>query len=575
MAIDYNKLKSILDAPFRPAIDEKVDNDKEIDIDIFLMLPDDEKDNIGVICIGRYELKGNGKNTVAERITANLDDIKNSIMMTNADDYITGRFLDDNIIFVSAGHQYFISGDKVERRDDRYMVAVRNILDTHGRHMITGHLAVGDMGTVLDPEWTKEKSDWVFPSVSWLAVEGVKRWHGSEGAETDDIMSIAVANSNGVSKVMVPDSFRSSIGMLDIYAPIYVNRKGSQINYVISGRIAVLRSKFDSREDKLAEAHKMAIVVRTRDNRLITFNPSIPEVKCKVDYWKGEILRASFTMNDQPYTVPEIGSSRVSIDDKMPDGSTVVKIMSGNPGGVIRPTLLTAFRNGMPTLYSSVDYDIIIHEYTDNVVSKFRLIMPDGKEDKPISYDFAMVGDHSGTGIKRLEFMDVSESSDHYKDLEKLAAEDYKNVVIDEIHINAEPVLKIGEMTQTDRIVRRMTITGFDKNMAPKSIDIETEVDSQTLVYGKDIVSLRFSVPDDERLKEIEDSYRDIEKQMDMKAEAVEAGMTEWRTGRWKNMHKAVSGVIGLVSAEGVSGKTMINIENLDKGKEIEIRGGG
>jgi len=124
---DYTELKRLLNGPYTAVDDVKPKNDFEVGIYLKLPYYIDNLINVGIMCVGRYELTGNGKSTVAEIITDNLDNILGSLEWADdLPDDIIKRNLVYNFVFVSDNHQYFTTSHGVYRRSDDSILAVRN-----------------------------------------------------------------------------------------------------------------------------------------------------------------------------------------------------------------------------------------------------------------------------------------------------------------------------------------------------------------------------------------------------------------------------------------------------------------
>jgi hypothetical protein len=405
---------------------------------------------------------------------------------------------------------------------------------------------------------------WKFPSVLWQSVEGVSR-----GDNT------FIRGVDNIKEVMVPHSFEALRGIIH-QRPIYIKfDDGSQQSYLIfEEKWSVLRSIVESMKDAKGDAKNLKYVVRRPDGSLISNFVRQDMVEVKTDYWDNEILRAKFYAGDSPFNVLGMDSNILEIDYKDSGGDVIERFLIAEPEVQI-PTVLTSFDKELnPTLIK--DVEIRIDEWEMGVVGKFRVKNDEGKFVDPDNYLFALIGDHRG-GIPNLYESDISSATKRFEKMEELGAKGIKDVVIDKLSMgDGSKTLNVKD-TVGGKVIRRITITEFDKNLSPRGVALEDdEGEKKIFKFGEDdeAMAIRFRIPSEKELDELEDYYKDIAKQMEGKAKMKAAEMDKWRKADpiQDRVFKDVQKKFKLVN-DGISGMTMINTDKLAKDGKIEIRG--
>lgn len=591
---DIDEIRELLNMPFVSATDDDViEKGKPFVANIFIMVPQDisaivgkNMINIGIVPAGRFELEGDGKGTVAKRLTENLEQIRSSLVWIEPGDS-WGRNPDlstvlTNFIFTVNGRQYYVDDDikTVRKRSDAYLTAVRNpkvMIPGFG----TGFLmmdgwAVSDFGHHTNYKLEDGFTDWQFPAIEWTEVEGIRSPFSTEVHAF--VRNTTTEEGDAIVKVMVPDSFERDSGVFTRYRPIYVqNDAGKQINYLAGFGWTVMKSRFDSRQDREINSEDVWFTVENAGSgRYILKNYTEPGVTARVDYWKSEVLRVSYYKDDHAYTVPVLNLSVLEIGMEILGGEKILTFYMSRPDHVNRPSLITAYDADMnAVLYSSNDHDIVVNDVSPSgVISNFKLLDMDGNEvDKP-EYRMAILGDRTGqpNGIKRMTMLDLSGAQQYLRKMGDIT-DRTEDVVVDGLMLNEQEQIMTGQMLGDD-VVRKIT-ADLMPGLVPQSIDVETDVASMMYTYGSlNMMSLRFDVPDDKRLKEIEDEYRNIGKQMDQKAKTRADAILKWRTGAYRDAQAYAKKKFGLVANDGVSGTTMVNLDDLEKGADtITIEG--
>ena len=589
---DYTELKRLLNGPYTAVDDVKPKNDFEVGIYLKLPYYIDNLINVGIMCVGRYELTGNGKSTVAEIITDNLDNILGSLEWADdLPDDIIKRNLVYNFVFVSDNHQYFTTSHGVYRRSDDSILAVRNwktemrtyfLRNPPRGYLLSDELAASKFEITNMFNTTKELTNWFFPLYAWTDVEGVYR---------GDTTFIADVNAD---RVMVPDLFCSQVGTVELM-PVYVKAKGTQTNYLSKALWYILNSIFPSQRDNDNVLAKKVKFVKNFGNKKELGEYTNLDMVAKIDYWKGKVLRVVYLREGtQPINL--------QIGDTMDDGSRVEKFLVGHPQDVWYPLSLTTFDTDFrqkkyylaegeaqkPGKILSSDVDIIREEEFANIpangcVVKFKIVSNDGTEE---NFDeFALLGDH--VSIKDPSALPLGKSSDFYKDTENMAASKPKDIIIDNLSVQyfegdkiVEENYTSFEMTADNKyLIRRIMIQDFDDNLNPKSIKIETDGTKSIefrMGFAKDDTfwnAIRYTVPSDDDLKKLEDEYGKIGEQMEKKAEVFRKDIKKWRTGIQQEIYEDVKSFVKISGKDGISGITMINFEDLDEGKDVTLKG--
>jgi len=294
-----------------------------------------------------YVLPGNkGKATVAEAMTASLDDMVNSVhdgvgMIMDKDELIDNSWIIYNLVLVCNGHQYFVDdARKVQRRDDGYMVGVRPLKTRSviGNKTVDGYAVDGDVAmTPYGPsdefKYTGDLVPIFFPGSAWLPVDGVC----APGMFTYVNKTYAIKSVECMSSLYV-----DLLGVLpEMYSILHVTEGSSQKNIInVEADMYVLYNATDLRQARYSPADNVVVMISKPDNsmEILKIGDIAPDAMVKADYWKGEILRITVVKDDHPFVMDVADGSVMGIDQVLTTGVRVVRFHVGNPGAVIRPS---------------------------------------------------------------------------------------------------------------------------------------------------------------------------------------------------------------------------------------------
>jgi len=506
---EQDRLAELLNAPFVPAEDRTVPGkDKVVRMNIFMLRPTelDGFVNMYPVCIGRYDIVGDGKNRLSDLLSAELGRLLTSLKYMQGDVPI----IRDNAILCPVDDpavQYFVSGPRIERRHDDYTLAFRPMTATGAPQavgpgtLLPGHL-VTDNGVMTVLGFAELGSEPARPGNDSKFEFPVQDWSGFEGYYDAYDKTPYIVGIDGVESV---SALRNDANLSGAAAPstaVHVKYKdGKQVNIFndIGKHIGVFLSYLQpSVQDKFFPAERMMAVLITRDNDTVVKPLQAADesgVMVKADYWQGEILRVSYYKDDLPYyPLPDLASNiyRFSIDHELPNGDKIVKFYkAAGAGTVIRPVSVTVFDASFrPTVYTNTDSDLIIDEVLNGFITRFTVVPTgSGSGDDAVSYErnggsflFAVPGDH--TGYQHAAQATTSpRSAGYYRDIQNMVKTlgndiDKVRVYIDHLVVDGiddHMGFDVNSIGDNEKLIRHIVIIGFDDNLTPLRTEVVYE----------------------------------------------------------------------------------------------------